>query len=82
MNTRVWLSLILLFLLGCTALPASSPTGTPDPTPTLAPPQVDTTSVPDSKDAARAFLAAWQAEDYTAMYAHVNPAEQGCYLRG
>jgi penicillin-binding protein 2 len=34
---------------------------------------VDTTSVPDSKDAARAFLAAWQAEDYAAMYAMLTP---------
>jgi len=46
-----------------------TPTPTVPPTATLGDPQISTTSAPDAKAAARAYLDAWKIEDYPAMYA-------------
>ncbi|MCC6189602.1 MAG: hypothetical protein IT318_11250 [Anaerolineales bacterium] len=47
--------------------PTPPPTDTPAPTPT---------PLPSADDTARAYLAAWQAGDYAAMYAGLAPASQ------
>jgi len=65
--------LFLLLLSSCNGK-TPTPTGTPalpsTSTPTLLPtPPVLTTSVPDARLAARAYLDAWKAEDYPTMYA-------------
>ncbi len=70
--------LVLLFLAACAA-PTVQPTQkapVTSATPTLQSPQVNTTSVPDVRAAAGAFLKAWQDEDYEAMYAMLAPANQ------
>ena len=66
----------LLLLAGCTSSPISPATITPEPTRTLAPVQVKTTSVPDPKEAAEAFLDAWRVEDYTTMYGMLTSLSQ------
>ena len=72
MKTRIWmLALLSLILVACSQPPAPTPTLTlpAPPTPTLGEPQIETTSVPDAQSAAIAYLEAWKAEDYPAMYA-------------
>ena len=68
------LILVFAFLVGCgksTVSPTASPSVTP--TETLQPPTVQTTSVPDPTATARAYLDAWKAEDYAAMYTLLTP---------
>lgn len=64
----VWVALVMVF--GCSR---PQPTQQPNPTviisPTLPGPGVNTTQAPSSEAAASAFLDAWEAEDYSAMYA-------------
>jgi penicillin-binding protein 2 len=60
-------------------LAACSPPGgdaTPTPTTILPTPQVFTTNAPDADKAARAFLQAWQDEDYPSMYSMLTPQSQ------
>jgi cell division protein FtsI/penicillin-binding protein 2 len=68
------LILLLAFLVSC-GKPSVTPTPAPSATPTetLQPPSVQTTSVPDPTATARAYLDAWKAEDYPAMYAKLTP---------
>jgi cell division protein FtsI/penicillin-binding protein 2 len=67
------LILVVVLLAGCapppTPTPTLEPTSTPAPTATLPEPRVQSTSVPDASAAVNAFLTAWKAEDYPAMYA-------------
>jgi len=64
-----WIVLILsLAVLSCGQEPEAAITPAIGPTATLGSVQVSTTSVPDARPAARAYLDAWQADDYPAMY--------------
>lgn len=64
---RFWaLFLALLLLGGCSSAPVSETT--PEATPSLFPPDVRVTKVPEPEAAARAFLEGWAAEDYETMY--------------
>ncbi|MEW6718755.1 MAG: penicillin-binding transpeptidase domain-containing protein [Chloroflexota bacterium] len=60
-----WL-LVLLIVVGC--VPILPNTSEPTLTPTLSEPGVSTTRAPDAGAAARAYLEAWQADDYATMY--------------
>jgi penicillin-binding protein 2 len=67
---------ILLFVLFAVSCKGQAPTPTPTVTPTPLPPtptlgdvSVEVTPAPDPSLAADAYLAAWQQEDYPAMYA-------------
>ena len=80
MNTRLLsFFVILVFLAGCgpkTAEPTLPPTASPQPTATLAEPEVQTTRPPDAVPAVQAYLDAWRAENYPAMYALLTPISQ------
>jgi penicillin-binding protein 2 len=70
-----WLG--MAFLVACSA-PTSTPVS-PAATETpgaLSTPQIYTTSVPEVRQAATAFLEDWQVEDYDAMYAMLAPTSQ------
>jgi cell division protein FtsI/penicillin-binding protein 2 len=69
----IWI-ILLAFLVSC-GQPSASPTVTPSATATetLQPASMQTTSVPDPTTTARAYLDAWKAEDYAAMYAMLTP---------
>ncbi len=68
---------ILIILAGCnTNNPTSEPTPSATLTPTLPQPGVNTTQAPDAKEAAQAYLDAWRAEDYAAMYDMLTPVSQ------
>ena len=74
MTPKRWILpvLLVLFLVGCgtTATDtAPAPTATEVPTATLPPPVQNTTPIPDPNQAAQAYLDAWKADDYAAMYA-------------
>lgn len=77
MKFWVWLSLTLLlsFLAACNG-PADQPTPSPQATPTLSQPGINTTQAPDVKETVRAYLDAWKDEDYTAMYQLLTPFSQ------
>lgn len=62
-------SLALVSLVGCSPAATEIPTSTPSPSLTLGSVTVNTTSVPDAKTAARAYLDAWSSDDYGRMYA-------------
>ena len=65
-----WMVLILsLTALSCGRDPQAEITPTIGPTATLGPVEVATTSVPDARPVARAYLDAWRTDDYPAMYA-------------
>jgi cell division protein FtsI/penicillin-binding protein 2 len=69
MKRIFWLVMIvLLFVAACSQPVERSETPAPDATATLAEAWVRTTSVPDVKERARAYLDAWKSEDYPAMY--------------
>jgi cell division protein FtsI/penicillin-binding protein 2 len=64
-----FLLIFVLIAAGCSQpQPLQQSTTTPSITPTLSQPGVHTTQAPDAESAARAYLQAWQAEDYDAMY--------------
>ena len=79
MKSLCWLLPVMLALLlvGCSqpgpSVEASPP---PPPTPTLPLPGVNTTQAPDVESAARAYLEAWKADDYTKMYAMLTSVSQ------
>ncbi len=61
--------MLALLLAGCTAGPETLPPATTAPPPSELPPPGETrTSAPDPIETARAYLDAWQAEDYARMY--------------
>ena len=78
MKTRFVIALLIItWLAGCTqpsTLTAVSTTVAP--TLTLPGPQMQTTRVPDASETARAYLDAWIAEDYPAMYALLTQVSQ------
>ena len=76
MPNRYYYLLLLIFLVGCSLSPEDTPTPTLIPTPTLNQPGIRTTSVPDVGEAARAYLDAWQEDDYASMYALLTPISQ------
>lgn len=61
--------ILSILLAGCRANTAT-PTSAlpPSPTATLPQPEIQVTSAPDAQPAAQAYLDAWLAEDYPAMY--------------
>lgn len=75
MNKRIWSILVLIVITACSVNPpAGEVTGTP--TISLPSPVVNVTSAPDAAAAAGAFLDAWVAEDYPAMYAMLARVSQ------
>jgi penicillin-binding protein 2 len=78
-KTRLlFLVLMAFILLGCsqsTSTPQIS-TATTLATPSLPGPQVETTNVPDPRQAAQAYLDHWKAEEYPAMYAMLTKVSQ------
>lgn len=50
-------------------------------TPTLSPPQVNITSVPDVQSFANSFLQSWQQFDYETMYAKISLISQDAYTK-
>ena len=77
MKISLWLSFFLLisFLVACGG-PADQPTPSPQATPTLSQPGINTTQAPDVKETVRAYLDAWENEDYAAMYQLLTPFSQ------
>lgn len=80
MKFRAVLSLILITILviACSPEPVSAPQ-TPETAPSetdLPGPQVNTTQVPDTQQAAARFLRAWQEENYELMYSLLTPLTQ------
>lgn len=68
---HLFVGLIIFTLLVSCGKPSVAPTISPLPLPTdtLSPASLQTTSVPDPTETARAYLEAWKAEDYASMYA-------------
>ncbi len=76
MKFRPWLLILLVMLViaactGPTALPVAD-TPTPQAANTLPSPDVSVTRTPDVRNTVQAYLQAWQAEDYPAMYAMLS----------
>ena len=71
-------TVLITLLTGCTRAPSLTPTAAPTATQTSAPGEVNVraTSGPDPKEAATAYLNAWQAEDYESMYALLTNVSQ------
>ncbi len=77
MNIRRWLiTLLLLVVVACTQTPDTPGTATVEPTSTLRLVTPQVTSAPNVQAAARAFLEAWKAEDYAAMYSMLTSPSQ------
>jgi cell division protein FtsI/penicillin-binding protein 2 len=77
MKSRYWIFILLFVFTACTAN-RSTPT-TSSSTSTKPEPYVSVTHAPGSPDAqgaALAFLKAWQAENYTAMYSDLSKVSQ------
>lgn len=68
MKHLTWIWMITLLLVGCVRSSTKAPTPTALITPSLAPVDVHVTKVPDAAATARAFLDAWKADNYAAMY--------------
>lgn len=68
MKKSIWIILLLICisLAACNGSSQTSPT--PQATPTLSQPGVNTTQAPDVVDTVRAYLDAWEDEDYASMY--------------
>ena len=76
MKSRYWIFILLFVLTACTA---NRSTPTSSSTSTKPEPYVSVTHAPGSPDAqgaALAFLKAWQAENYTAMYSDLSKVSQ------
>ncbi|HQP09349.1 MAG TPA: hypothetical protein PLY85_10030 [Anaerolineaceae bacterium] len=67
MKKRIWSILVLIVITACSVTPPAGEI-TMTPTSSLPTPVVNITSAPDAAQAAVAFLDAWVAEDYPAMY--------------
>ncbi len=75
MKKPIWSILVLIVITACSGNPSpGGATGTP--TTSLPTPVVNVTSAPDAAQAAVAFLDAWVAEDYPAMYAMLSRVSQ------
>jgi penicillin-binding protein 2 len=72
----LWLVVVLLYLVSCSGNPSAQTTSTMTAEATLAPVGISTTKVPDIKVASKAYLDAWQADDYTTMYAMLTSISQ------
>jgi penicillin-binding protein 2 len=70
-SPRRFLLVLTLFLAGCGA-PSPTIQPSPDLPPSLSTPIVVTTQAPDPEPAARAYLQAWNSEDYSRMYASLT----------
>jgi penicillin-binding protein 2 len=69
LSVSYWfLALTLFGLAGCSQVATEIPTSSPSPIAKLGAVTVNTTSVPDAKSAASAYLEAWSADDYGSMY--------------
>lgn len=76
MKKRLFILFVILLLAGCkSSTPGTPQSATITPT-TLATPEAKTTQTPSVESTARAFLDAWQEEDYPAMYALLAPESQ------
>ncbi|MDR3576649.1 MAG: penicillin-binding transpeptidase domain-containing protein [Anaerolineaceae bacterium] len=78
MKSRYWILILLFALTACTAN-RSTPTPAESTSSAKPPPHVGITPAPASPNAqgtAEAFLHAWQAENYTAMYADLTKVSQ------
>lgn len=80
MKLRSFILLLILLLTSCTTpgrgVITPSAAVTPSATNPLPTPVVDLTRTPDAQSAARAFLDAWKAEDYDAMYGMLTKISQ------
>lgn len=80
MKLRLWFLLLFLtlFIAGCRPAAQNTPTAGPalTPTPTLGEVNVSTTSVPDARAAANAYLENWKTDNYPAMYAQLTSISQ------
>ena len=65
---------LAILTAGCLPVPANAPGLSPLPRTTQ--PPTPTIPLPDPKPVARAYLDAWKAEDYAAMYALLTPLSQ------
>lgn len=69
--------LLLIFLAACGRQNSTQvPTAAPAATSTLPPPSIRTTLAPDAENSARAYLGAWEKENYPAMYALLSARSQ------
>jgi penicillin-binding protein 2 len=73
MKSRLLIVLALFVIAACSQGSSPTPTAGPTRTPTLPPPDLNTTSAPDATHAAQAYLDAWKAEDYATMYGLLSP---------
>ena len=76
MKSKLLIIIALFALAACSPGSSPPPTAGPTRTPTLPPPDLNTTSAPDATQAAQAYLDAWKAEDYAAMYELLSPLSQ------
>lgn len=76
MKLRNYVFIFVLLLTACSTNGTPTVTQLPQETGLPPTPLAHTTPVPDVRPAAEAFLQAWQAEDYEAMYAMLSPASQ------
>ncbi len=82
MNKKIWYLLVSILIIAISLQACSQSTPAPTPTPTatqpeeLKSPAARTTSVPDARLAAQAYLDAWVAEDYPGMYGMLTSLSQ------
>ncbi len=67
---------LVLLLLGACRSSLTAATPSPSVAPTLPPPQIAVTQMPDPEGALKAFLDAWAMGDYTAMYGLLTSMSQ------
>ncbi|MEJ5226180.1 MAG: penicillin-binding transpeptidase domain-containing protein, partial [Anaerolineales bacterium] len=67
---------VILALLAACAPSGETPSATSAPTSSLPTPVVNVTSMPDIRATFEAFVTAWRADDYAAMYAMLSAASQ------
>lgn len=74
--SRLLILLCLTLLVACNQTPTIPPSPTVEAMSTLGSPPVRTTSVPDVKATARAYLDGWKNDDYAAMYKLLTSVSQ------
>ncbi len=72
---RLLIAIITLILAACNGGSSQAPPTT-IVTPTLSQPGINTTQAPDVKEAVRAYLDAWEKEDYALMYSMLTSISQ------